>query len=49
MGGEVEAKKGSMIAGTVTIGIRALEEGLQEIPISLGSFPEISVQREVLQ
>ena len=34
---------------TVTIGIMALEEGLQEIPVSLGSFLEISVQKEVLQ
>jgi hypothetical protein len=28
MGGEVEAKKGSLVVETVTIGIRALEEGL---------------------
>lgn len=49
MGGEVRAKKGSMVVETVTIGIRALEEGLQEIPISLGSFLENSVQREILQ
>jgi len=49
MGGEVEAKKGSVVVETVTIGIRALEEGLQKIPVSLGSFLEISVQKEVLQ
>lgn len=49
MGGEVKAKKGSMVVETVTIGIRALEEGLQEIPVSLGSFLEISMQREVIQ
>jgi hypothetical protein len=30
MGGEVEAKKGSMVVETVTTGIRALEEGLQK-------------------
>jgi hypothetical protein len=38
MGGEVKAKKGSMVVEKLTIGIRALEEGLQEIPVSLGNF-----------
>jgi hypothetical protein len=38
-----------MVIETVTIGIRALERGLQEITVSLGSFLEISVQEELLQ
>jgi hypothetical protein len=49
MGRAVETGKGSMIVETVTVGIRAVEEVLQQIHVSLGRFMEISVQREVLQ
>lgn len=49
IGGEVKAEKGIMVVEAVTIEIRALVEGLQEIPISLGSFLEISAHKEVLQ